>query len=69
MGGRVSAVVLCAFLIGFGLIAACGNVRAAGAADADIAVVGNRHIGADAIREHFHAGSGGRLDAAALDAC
>ncbi|HXX04012.1 MAG TPA: outer membrane protein assembly factor BamA, partial [Xanthobacteraceae bacterium] len=33
-----------------------------------ITIIGNRHIDAAMIRAQFHAGAGGRLDAAALDA-
>jgi len=54
-------------------IAVGGHAAAAGAGNAkgdapSIAVAGNRHIGADMIRSFFHSGSGGKLDAAALDA-
>jgi len=56
----------------FLLIIACG-AHAAGApdskpTDADITVIGNRHIGADMIRSYFYLVPNGRLDAAALDA-
>jgi outer membrane protein insertion porin family len=49
------------------VFAACG-AAAAGPADSTITVIGNRHIGADLIRSHFHAAPDGRLDATALDA-
>jgi outer membrane protein insertion porin family len=54
------------------ILAVCVAVGAsaaeAAAADAPIDVIGNRHVGADAIRSHFHAGAEGKLDEAALDA-
>ena len=49
-------------------LAAWPRASAAGAAEAGIAVAGNRHIDASMIRSHFHAGVDGRFDAAALDA-
>ncbi len=41
---------------------------AAGAADSAIMVTGNRQIGTEMIRSHFHADKDGQLSAAALDA-
>ena len=49
-------------------LAAWPRAFAAGAAEAAIAVAGNRHIDASMIRSHFHAGADGQFDAAALDA-
>lgn len=66
---RGIGVLLAGFLLA---IAACGTA-AAGAADskssdADVTVIGNRHVDADMIRSHFHPASDGHLDPAALDA-
>ena len=66
---RGIAVFVAGFLLA---VAACGTA-AAGAADsksaeADVTVVGNRHVGADMIRSHFHPAPDGRLDPAAIDA-
>ncbi len=54
--------------LALGLVFAACGAAAAGPADSAITVIGNRHIGADLIRSHFHAAPDGRLDAAALDA-
>jgi outer membrane protein insertion porin family len=61
------------FLTGFFLtFAACGTAAAGAAdsksADADVTVIGNRHIGADMVRSYFHPAPDGHLDQAALDA-
>ena len=56
-----------AFLALCFVFAACGTA-AAGPTNSAITVIGNRHIGADLVRSHFHAAPDGRLDAAALDA-
>jgi outer membrane protein insertion porin family len=55
-------------LAGFLLIVACGFASAASDADSNITVAGNRRIGAEMIRSHFHAAPGGEFSAAALDA-
>src|SRR5277367_882248 len=68
MDGRVPAAIFWVFVTGFVLIAGCGQAPAAGIADSEITIAGNRHVGADAIRAHFHAATDGKLDAAALDA-
>jgi len=67
MRGRLSAVVLSIVLCGL-WFGACGLARAAGEADSAIEVTGSRHVDAAMIRSYFHAGPGGRLDGAALDA-
>jgi outer membrane protein insertion porin family len=56
-----------AFLVLCVVFAACEGA-AAGSADSAITVTGNRHIGSDLVRSHFHPEPDGRLDAAALDA-
>jgi outer membrane protein insertion porin family len=63
MGWRGTVV-----LAGFLLIAACGLASAASDADSNIGVAGNRRIGAEMIRSHFHAAPDGQLSPAALDA-
>jgi outer membrane protein insertion porin family len=63
MRWRGTAVVLAGFLV-----LAAGGLVAANAADSAVAVNGNKHIGAELIRSHFHAGPDGRFDAARLDA-
>jgi outer membrane protein insertion porin family len=67
--GIAVAVVLAGFLLA---IAACTSAAAGAAdsksADADVTVIGNRHIGADMIRSYFHPAPDGHMDAAALDA-
>jgi outer membrane protein insertion porin family len=68
MHGRTSAAVLVALLSGFLAFAACGLAAAAGSDDSSIAVAGNRHVGTDVIRSHFHARRDGAFDAAAVDA-
>jgi outer membrane protein insertion porin family len=60
-------------LAGFFLAAAACGAAAAGAADskpadADVTVIGNRHVDADMIRSYFHPAPDGHLDPAALDA-
>ncbi|MFZ3311932.1 MAG: outer membrane protein assembly factor BamA, partial [Xanthobacteraceae bacterium] len=65
---RGIAIILTACFV----VAVCGYAAAAGAADSlsetqSVAVTGNRHIGADMIRSFFHPGSGGKLDANALN--
>ncbi|MGB7077116.1 MAG: outer membrane protein assembly factor BamA, partial [Xanthobacteraceae bacterium] len=62
------AVVLAACFV----VAVCGYAAAASDAGSpgdtqSVAVTGNRHIGADMIRSFFHPGSGGKLDANALN--
>jgi outer membrane protein insertion porin family len=54
--------------IGALLAAASLVILVAPAAAEEITVQGNRAVGSDAIRSHFHAAPGGVLDAAALDA-
>ena len=63
---RGKAIILAGFLA----VAVCGLAIAADSqpADSEITVNGNRQVGADMIRSFFHAGSGGHLDAAAIDA-
>ena len=61
VGGGLSRPVFCWF-------AACAELQRRTPLNSAITVIGNRHIGADMVRSHFHAGAGGRLDAAALDA-
>jgi outer membrane protein insertion porin family len=65
---RGIAVFVAGFLLA---VTACG--AAAGAADsksgeADVTVIGNRHVGTDMIRSHFHPAPDGHLDPAAIDA-
>jgi len=54
-------------LAGFIAIAA-GASAAAGPADSDITVNGNRHIGADMVRSYFHPGANGHFDDEAVNA-
>jgi len=62
------AAFVCVFVFGFSEFAAGQGAAAAPTEEAAITIAGNRHVDAAAIRSHFHAGRGGRLDAAALDA-
>jgi outer membrane protein insertion porin family len=60
--------VVCAVL--WGAVAGTTGLAVAtatGAAAQTIVVEGNRRVEAETIRSYFHAGSGGRLDAAAID--
>ena len=65
---RGIAVFLTGFFLAF---AACGTAAAGAAdsrfADADVTVIGNRHVGADMVRSYFHSAPDGHLDPAALD--
>jgi len=54
-------------LAGFLAIAA-GASAAAGPADSDITVNGNRHVGADMVRSYFHPGANGHYDDEAVNA-
>ncbi len=62
MRRRLAAIAM------FAVLAVCLGAAAAATADLPIDVVGNRHVGADAIRSHFHDGAKGGPDGAALDA-
>src|ERR1700692_3624364 len=68
MLGRLAAALAFVALLCCAAAAGPRPVGTAGAADAAIEVAGNRHIGAELIRSHFHAARDGRFDAAALDA-
>jgi len=68
MRGRLAAAVIYTFALASLAIAPCRHARAEPLAAASITIVGNRHIDAAMIRAQFHAGAGGRFDAAALDA-
>jgi outer membrane protein insertion porin family len=68
MPRRQPHAVFFAFFSALLAIAICAAARAEGAADAVIAVAGNRHTDAAMIRSFFHAAPGRPLDAAALDA-
>jgi len=67
MYGRVIAAFLSLLLCGFLAIAACPRAGAATLAST-VVVAGNRHVDAEMIRSHFHAGADGQLDAGARDA-
>jgi outer membrane protein insertion porin family len=62
----VSAILL--LLLGFLAIAGGRSAFAASATDSPIMVTGNRQIGTEMIRSHFHVDKDGQLSAAVLDA-
>jgi outer membrane protein insertion porin family len=62
----VAAVLM--LLLGVTVVAGCENAFAAEAADSTIVVTGNRLIGAEMIRSHFHADKDGQIPASVLDA-
>jgi outer membrane protein insertion porin family len=64
----VRTVFISVLLLGLVAVAADRSALAASGSDSAIAVAGNRHIGADMIRSHFHPGPDGRFNTAALDA-
>ena len=64
---RPAKAAIFALLSAFLTIAVCANARAQGVSDSKVEVVGNRHVGADAIRSFFGGGTEGRSDAEALD--
>jgi outer membrane protein insertion porin family len=68
MRGRILAAISLVALSGFLAFAACQRGQAATPTESSIAVAGNRHFDAAMIRSHFHPGTDGQLDAAALDA-
>jgi outer membrane protein insertion porin family len=68
MHGRVSTAVFSVCLFGCFAIAAYELAGATTPLESAIAVAGNRHVDAQMIRSHFHAGADGQLDAVALDA-
>ena len=68
MHGRVPAAFFSLLLCGFLAIAACQRAQSATSLNSTIAVAGNRHVDAQMIRSHFHAGADGRFDAGVIDA-
>jgi outer membrane protein insertion porin family len=64
---RPAKAAIFALLSAFLIIAVCAHARAQGVSDVKVEVVGNRHVGADAIRTFFGGGTAGRSDAEALD--
>ena len=64
---RPAKAAIFALLSAFLIIAVCAHARAQGVSDVKVEVVGNRHVGADAIRTFFGGGTAGQSDAEALD--
>ena len=62
-----AAMAFLTLLFALGVVAACGDVAAAGS-DPQIVITGNPHVSADMIRSHFHAAKDGQFSPAALDA-